>query len=136
MLSTSTMTLRVLAPALLLAACGGAKPEPVGPAGRSESAPLHSGPASPAPAPSPAPVVASAEPAAAPAPVKAAPAKKIRTVEGITEYQLDNGLQVLLFPDPTQSTLTVNITYLVGSRFEGYGETGMAHLLEHMMFKG
>src|SRR5690348_12310857 len=63
-------------------------------------------------------------------------AKKIRTVEGITEYQLDNGLQVLLFPDATQSTVTVNITYLVGSRHEGYGETGMAHLLEHMMFKG
>ncbi len=61
---------------------------------------------------------------------------KVRTVEGITEYALDNGMQVLLFPDPTQSTVTVNITYLVGSRHEGYGETGMAHLLEHMMFKG
>ena len=63
-------------------------------------------------------------------------ATKVRSVEGITEYRLDNGLQVLLFPDPTQSTVTVNITYLVGSRHEGYGETGMAHLLEHMMFKG
>lgn len=31
---------------------------------------------------------------------------------------------------------TVNITYLVGSRLEAYGETGMAHLLEHVMFKG
>ena len=30
--------------------------------------------------------------------------------------------------------MTVNITYLVGSRHEGYGETGMAHLLEHMLF--
>ena len=71
-------------------------------------------------------------------PAVAAPAKahKVRSVEGITEYQLDNGLQVLLFPDPSQSTITVNITYLVGSRLEGYGETGMAHLLEHMMFKG
>ena len=65
-----------------------------------------------------------------------AKAKKVRSVEGITEYKLDNGLQVLLFPDPTQSTVTINITYLVGSRHEGYGETGMAHLLEHMMFKG
>ncbi|HET9627109.1 MAG TPA: pitrilysin family protein [Kofleriaceae bacterium] len=75
---------------------------------------------------------------AAVAPAAAAPAKahKVRTVEGITEYKLDNGLQVLLFPDPTQSTITVNVTYLVGSRLEGYGETGMAHLLEHMMFKG
>jgi len=65
-----------------------------------------------------------------------AKAQKVRTVEGITEYRLDNGMQVLLFPDATQSTVTVNITYLVGSRHEGYGETGMAHLLEHMMFKG
>lgn len=62
--------------------------------------------------------------------------KKITTVEGITEYRLSNGLQVLLFPDQSKSTITVNITYLVGSRHEGYGETGMAHLLEHMVFKG
>ncbi len=58
------------------------------------------------------------------------------TVEGITEYTLANGLKVLLFPDQTQQTVTVNITYMVGSRHEGYGETGMAHLLEHMVFKG
>jgi zinc protease len=58
------------------------------------------------------------------------------SVEGITEYKLDNGLEVLLFPDPTKQTTTVNITYLVGSRNENYGETGMAHLLEHLMFKG
>src|SRR5579862_6339220 len=61
---------------------------------------------------------------------------KVTTVEGITEYRLDNGLDVLLFPDKTQPKVTVNITYLVGSRLEGYGETGMAHLLEHMLFKG
>jgi zinc protease len=58
------------------------------------------------------------------------------SVEGITEYHLPNGLRVLLFPDPTKTTTTVNITYLVGSRNESYGETGMAHLLEHMLFKG
>src|SRR3954469_25450642 len=58
------------------------------------------------------------------------------SVEGITEYQLQNGLRVLLFPDPTKTTTTVNMTYLVGSRNENYGETGMAHLLEHMLFKG
>ncbi|NJK84268.1 MAG: insulinase family protein, partial [Saprospiraceae bacterium] len=58
------------------------------------------------------------------------------TVEGITEYQLNNGLRVLLFPDQSKPTITVNITYLVGSRHEGYGETGMAHLLEHLVFKG
>ena len=70
---------------------------------------------------------------AAPAP---APAVKGPTVEGITQYTLGNGLRVLLFPDASQPTATVNITYLVGSRNEGYGEKGMAHLLEHMVFKG
>lgn len=60
----------------------------------------------------------------------------ITSVEGITEYRLDNGLQVLLFPDPSQETQTVNITYHVGSKHENYGETGMAHLLEHLVFKG
>ena len=63
-------------------------------------------------------------------------AQKIVTVEGVTEYRLANGLKVLLFPDSSKPTITVNMTYLVGSRHEGYGETGMAHLLEHLMFKG
>jgi len=68
----------------------------------------------------------------------AAPAapQKMSEVEGITEYQLANGLRVLLFPDASKPTITVNITYRVGSRHENYGETGMAHLLEHMLFKG
>ncbi|MGC1275540.1 MAG: pitrilysin family protein [Planctomycetaceae bacterium] len=60
----------------------------------------------------------------------------VRTIEGISEYRLDNGLQVLLFPDPSKPTVTVNSTIFVGSRHEGYGETGMAHLLEHLLFKG
>lgn len=58
------------------------------------------------------------------------------SVEGITEYQLSNGMRVLLFPDQSKPTITVNVTYLVGSRHEAYGETGMAHLLEHLVFKG
>ena len=66
--------------------------------------------------------------AAAPTPVTA--------VEGITEYRLPNGLQVLLAPDDSKPTTTVNLTYRVGSRHESYGETGMAHLLEHLLFKG
>src|SRR5262245_43205052 len=65
-----------------------------------------------------------------------AAATKVTSVEGITEYRLDNGMQVLLYPDPSKPTVTVNLTILVGSRHEGYGETGMAHLLEHMVFKG
>src|SRR5438067_1071537 len=62
--------------------------------------------------------------------------ERVTSVEGITEYKLPNGLHVLLFPDPTKQSITVNATYLVGSRHEHYGETGMAHLLEHMVFKG
>ena len=65
-----------------------------------------------------------------------AKATRVTTVEGITEYSLPNGLRVLLFPDQSKPTITVNITYLVGSRHEGYGEMGMAHLIEHMIFKG
>src|SRR6476646_10582633 len=53
---------------------------------------------------------------------------------GITEYDYPNGLRVLLYPDAGEPKITINVTYLVGSRHEGYGETGMAHLLEHMDF--
>lgn len=60
----------------------------------------------------------------------------ITSVEGVNEYRLPNGLQVLLVPDASQTNVIVNIVYHVGSRHEGYGETGMAHLLEHMLFKG
>src|ERR1039458_3625926 len=60
--------------------------------------------------------------------------EKKATVGGITEYYYPNGLRVLLFPDPSSPKVTVNMTYLVGSRHEGYGESGMAHLLEHMNF--
>tara|TARA_R110002072_G_scaffold302978_1_gene490643 strand:- start:57361 stop:60132 length:2772 start_codon:yes stop_codon:yes gene_type:complete len=62
--------------------------------------------------------------------------KLVTSVEGITEFELDNGMRVLLFPDGSKPTVTVNVTYFVGSRHEGYGEAGMAHLLEHMLFKG
>jgi zinc protease len=77
---------------------------------------------------------ASRKPAAAaksvPAPIQGP------TVEGVTEYDYPNGFKLLLVPDASKPTVTVNITYLVGSRQEGYGETGMAHLLEHLVFKG
>ena len=43
---------------------------------------------------------------------------------------------MLLFPDASKPTTTVNVTYQVGSAHENYGETGMAHLLEHLLFKG
>jgi zinc protease len=61
--------------------------------------------------------------------------QKVNSIEGVTEYAFPNGLHVLLFPDNSKPKITVNVVYLVGSRNEGYGETGMAHLLEHMVFK-
>ncbi|MDA7926126.1 insulinase family protein, partial [Mariniblastus sp.] len=62
--------------------------------------------------------------------------KKMFEVEGITEYRLDNGVKLLLFPDNSKPQFTMNMTVNVGSRHEGYGESGMAHLLEHMLFRG
>jgi zinc protease len=62
--------------------------------------------------------------------------RAVMSVEGVDEYRLPNGLQVLLVADDSKPTTTVNLTYRVGSRHESYGETGMAHLLEHMLFKG
>jgi len=61
---------------------------------------------------------------------------RVTSVEDVTEYALPNGLRVLLLQDPAKPTTTVNLTVKVGSRHENYGETGMAHLLEHLMFKG
>lgn len=60
----------------------------------------------------------------------------VTSVEGVHEYRLANGLQVLLLPDLSTPSITVAVTYRVGSRHEGYGESGMAHLLEHLVFKG
>jgi zinc protease len=76
------------------------------------------------------------QPASAPAPLLADKPALVRTIEGVSEYRLANGLQVLLLPDPAAPKITVNIVYHVGSRHEVYGETGMAHLLEHLVFKG
>src|SRR5690349_21954442 len=68
----------------------------------------------------------------------AGPAKAtfVTTVEGVTEYSLPNGLRILLIPDSTRPTVTVNVAYAVGSRNEGNGEAGMAHLLEHLLIRG
>jgi zinc protease len=76
-------------------------------------------------------VATAAQAVALPAGVTRGPA-----LGGISEYNFPNGLKVLFLPDRSQETVTVNVTYLVGSRHEGYGERGMAHLLEHLVFKG
>lgn len=71
-----------------------------------------------------------------PTPGRTEDAMKVTEIEGISEYVLENGARVLLFPDVSKDVVTVNMTVMVGSRHEGYGEAGMAHLLEHMLFKG
>lgn len=60
----------------------------------------------------------------------------VTTVEGVSEYRLSNGLRVVLVPDSSRPAVTVNAVYLVGSRNEGYGESGMAHILEHLLLLG
>ena len=82
------------------------------------------------------PAIAATQPAVEKQAILPAGVQFVRTVEGINEYLLPNGLRVLLVPDASKPSTTVNITYRVGSRYENYGETGMAHLLEHLMFKG
>lgn len=83
-----------------------------------------------------APALLSAQPAPAPQIAPPQGIVRVTSVEGVTEYRLDNGLKLLLIPDRSIDTITVNVTYLVGSRNEGYGERGMAHLLEHLLFRG
>lgn len=54
----------------------------------------------------------------------------------IHEYRLPNGLHVILHPDPAVPVVAVELMYHVGSKNELPGRTGLAHLFEHMMFKG
>ncbi len=54
----------------------------------------------------------------------------------LVERTLGNGLQVIVSPDHTVPTATVNIWVRVGSRDEPAGRTGFAHLFEHLMFQG
>jgi predicted Zn-dependent peptidase len=54
----------------------------------------------------------------------------------IRRFTLDNGLTVILAPDPAVPVVAVNLWYGVGSRNEREGRTGFAHLFEHLMFQG
>ncbi|MGV3505425.1 MAG: M16 family metallopeptidase [Adhaeribacter sp.] len=53
-----------------------------------------------------------------------------------TEYTLDNGLRVILHPDPSTPIVTVGVMYHVGSKNEQAQRTGFAHFFEHLMFSG
>lgn len=54
----------------------------------------------------------------------------------VTEFVLDNGLQVLVIPDRRAPVVTNMVWYRVGSADEPEGKSGIAHFLEHLMFKG
>ena len=54
----------------------------------------------------------------------------------LTDMHLNNGLRVILVPDHAAPVVAICVTYKVGSRDEQRGHTGVAHLLEHLMFEG
>lgn len=54
----------------------------------------------------------------------------------VTYYKLDNGLRVILSPDPSAATVVTAVYYRIGFRNEPKDRTGFAHLFEHMMFQG
>jgi zinc protease len=56
--------------------------------------------------------------------------------KAVEAHTLKNGLTVILVPEPKAPVVTLQLWYRVGSRNEVTGRTGLAHLLEHMMFKG
>jgi zinc protease len=57
-------------------------------------------------------------------------------VGAISAYTLDNGLKVIVYQDTTAPVVSVNVWYRVGSKDEPTGKRGMAHLMEHMAYKG
>src|SRR5262249_42779383 len=59
-----------------------------------------------------------------------------RLYEGIQVHTLENGLKVYLKPMPGAATVTTMVAYRVGSADEDLDSTGLAHYLEHLMFKG
>jgi zinc protease len=54
----------------------------------------------------------------------------------LSEYQLDNGMQVLVKVDNRSPVVVHQVWYRIGSTYEQNGNTGISHMLEHMMFKG
>ncbi|WP_297586978.1 pitrilysin family protein [Roseibium sp.] len=74
-------------------------------------------------------------------PLEAAKAEAVVTNEiviapNLESFTLDNGLQVVVIPDRRAPVVTHMIWYKVGSADEPEGQSGVAHFLEHLMFKG
>jgi len=56
--------------------------------------------------------------------------------QGVSVYQLDNGIQVLLIEKPTLPMVGINTVVKVGSAYESFATSGMSHMLEHLLFNG
>src|SRR4051812_9926556 len=67
---------------------------------------------------------------------RAASPARVVSIEGVTEYKFDNGARALLFPGASRPPIPITMPALDGSRHEGDGEAGLAHLLEPLVFKG
>lgn len=65
----------------------------------------------------------------------AIPARPDAQAAGFSSYRLANGFKIILVPFPSAANARIELLVKTGSKLEGYGETGMAHLLEHMLFK-
>jgi zinc protease len=66
----------------------------------------------------------------------ASPVRAATPLFGAESFTLDNGIQVVLVPDHRVPVVTHMVWYRVGSADEPPGKSGIAHLLEHLMFKG
>ncbi|OTG66575.1 M16 family metallopeptidase [Acinetobacter silvestris] len=60
----------------------------------------------------------------------------VKSEQNIEEYKLENGFRILLAPNNKESKVFVNTVYLTGSLNDPKGKGGLAHLLEHLAFKG
>lgn len=60
----------------------------------------------------------------------------VKTEQNVEEYRLDNGLRIILAPNDKENKIFMNTVYLTGSLNDPKGKGGLAHLLEHLAFKG
>ncbi len=59
-----------------------------------------------------------------------------KAIKRVSKYVLENGLTILVCPKKLASKVSIQLWYNVGSKHEATGERGMAHFIEHMIFKG
>src|SRR6516162_1032931 len=70
------------------------------------------------------------------APIAAPTGAKAASGPQVSHFTLENGFEVVVIPDHRTPVVTHMVWYKVGSADETAGKTGLAHFLEHLMFKG